>query len=335
MFLWIGFFVCTTAIVFAGSRLSKYGDIIAEKTGLGRTWIGVVLMASVTSLPELVTGISSVTYADVPDIAAGDVLGSCVFNMLILAVLDAIYRPMPISAKAHHGHVLSAGFGILLLSMVAIGLFAGDDTPSIGWIGSYSLMFGVIYFVAMRLVFFYEKRQIAAYIKEVSVELKYRDIPAKIAITNYVVNALIVIIAAVFLPKIGEGIAETSGLGQTFVGNIFIAVSTSLPEVVVSVSAVRMDAIDLAIGNLFGSNIFNIFILAIDDLLFVKGPLLSFVNTSHIISALSAISMTTVAIIGLTYRAEKKTLFLAWDSIGISMIYIINLMLLYVFRWPM
>lgn len=93
MLLWIAFLVCTSVIVYAGSRLSKYGDIIAEKTGLGRTWIGVVLMASVTSLPELVTGISSVTYANVPDIAVGDILGSCVFNMLIISFLDALHRP--------------------------------------------------------------------------------------------------------------------------------------------------------------------------------------------------------------------------------------------------
>src|SRR3990172_8898827 len=104
MLLWVGFIVCTSVIVYSGIKLSKYGDIIAEKTGLGRTWIGVMLMASVTSLPELVTGISSVTYAGVPDIAAGDVLGSCVFNMLILAILDAIQRPMPLSARAHYGH---------------------------------------------------------------------------------------------------------------------------------------------------------------------------------------------------------------------------------------
>jgi cation:H+ antiporter len=123
MLLWIAFIVCTSVIVYAGTRLSKYGDIIAEKTGLGRTWIGVVLMASVTSLPELVTGISSVTYADVPDIAVGDILGSCIFNMLILSFLDAIHRPTPISSKAHHGHVLSAGFGILLLSLVSMSLF--------------------------------------------------------------------------------------------------------------------------------------------------------------------------------------------------------------------
>lgn len=210
MLLWLGFFICTSLIVYSGTKLSKYGDIIAEKTGLGRTWIGVVLMASVTSLPELVTG--------------------------------------------------------------------------------------------------------------------------KTVVVNYGINAMIVIIAAIFLPKIGEGIAETTGLGQTFVGTILIAISTTLPELTVSISAVKMGAIDLAIGTLFGSNIFNIFILAVDDMLFVKGPILSFVNTNHIISALSAILMTAIAIIGLTYRAEKKTLLLAWDSIGILLVYVINLMLLYMLR---
>jgi cation:H+ antiporter len=69
MLLWLVFLVCTVGIVYSGTKLSKYGDIIAEKTGLGKSWIGIVLLASVTSLPELITGISSVTYADVPNIA--------------------------------------------------------------------------------------------------------------------------------------------------------------------------------------------------------------------------------------------------------------------------
>ncbi|MDI6728787.1 MAG: hypothetical protein QMD44_07700 [Thermodesulfovibrionales bacterium] len=332
MFLWIAFIICTTVIIYAGTRLSKYGDIIAEKTGLGRTWIGVVLMASVTSLPELVTGISSVTYADVPDIAVGDVLGSCVFNMFIISFLDAMHRPTPISSRAHHGHVLSAGFGILLLSIAATGLFFGNRILPLGWIGPYTLFFVVIYFIAMRLVYFYEKKQISAFMKEMAIELKYGKVPTKTAVVNYSINAVIVIMAAIFLPKIGEGIAEATGLGQTFVGNIFIAVSTSFPEVVVSISAVKIGAIDLAIGNLFGSNIFNIFILALDDVFFTKGPLLSFASQNHIISALSAIAMTTIAIIGLTYRTEKKPLLLAWDSIGILLVYVINLMLLYMMR---
>ncbi len=332
MLLWLGFLVCTSVIFYSGTKLSKYGDIIAEKTGIGRTWVGVVLMASVTSLPELVTGISSVTYARVPDIAVGDVLGSCVFNMLILAFLDALHQPMPLSAKAHHGHVLSASFGIFLLGIAATSLFLGNRLQSMGWIGPYSLLFIVIYFIAMKLIFSYEKRRISAFVKEKAIELRYKEISTKTAIVNYSINAIVVVIAAAFLPTIGEEIAETTGLGQTFVGNIFIALSTSLPEIVVSMSAVKIDAIDLAIGNLFGSNIFNIFILAIDDIFFVKGPLLVYVNPNHIIAALSAIAMTTIAIIGLTYRAEKKKLFLAWDSICILLVYIVNLMLLYMLR---
>lgn len=332
MFFGLAFIICTSAIVYSGSRLSRYGDIIAEKTGMGRTWIGIVLMATVTSLPELVTGVSSVTYAGVPDIAVGDVLGSCVFNMLILAILDARHRPMPLSAKARQGHVLSAAFGVLLLSIASLSIFIVGTTVHLGWIGSYSLIFIVVYFVAMRMIYHYEKKQIALFIKEAAVEFLYEDIPTATAVRNYGLNAVIVIIAAMFLPKIGEGIAEATGLGQSFVGNILIAISTSLPEVVVSLAALKIGAVDLAIGNLFGSNIFNILILGIDDILFVKGPILSYTSQTHGISALTAIMMTAVAIIGLTYRAARKPLPIAWDSVVIVLLYAVNLLLLYGMR---
>jgi len=333
MLLWLGFIACTSVIVYSGTRLSKYGDIIAEKTGLGRAWIGVVLMASVTSLPELVTGITSVTYANVPDIAVGDVLGSCVFNMFILAFLDVLYKPMPVSTKANQGHVLSAGFGILLLSTIAFSLYAHSDIPAIWWIGAYSFCSLFIYIIAMRLIFHYEKRQMSKYLEEIATETKYEDLTTKNAVLHYTINAFFVIIAAAFLPGIGEGIAEMTGLGQTFVGNIFIAISTSLPEVVVSIAAIKMGVIDLAVGNLLGSNIFNILILALDDFFFTRGPILSFVSPHNIVSAISAIAMTVIAIIGLTYRAEKKPLyFMAWDSMGIVAVYIVNMMILYRMR---
>jgi len=332
MLIWLEFILCSAVIVYCGTKLSRYGDVIAEKTGMGRTWIGVVLMATVTSLPELVTGISSVTFSGVPDIAVGDILGSCVFNMLILAVMDTLYRPMPINTRAHHGHVLSAGFGILLLSIVAGGLFLGSRLAPFGWIGLYSLLITGLYIVSMRLVFNYERRQVSAYLKERTEELKYSAVALKGAVVKYAVNALAVVGAALFLPRIGAEIAVQTGLGQSFVGTIFIAIATSLPEVVVCIAALRIDAVDLAIGNLFGSNIFNVFILAVDDLFFLKGPLLTFAGRPHVLSALSAISMTAIAVISLIYRAEKKVLPLAWDSIGIVLVYICNVMLLYMFR---
>jgi cation:H+ antiporter len=332
MVLWLSFTICTAVIIYSGSRLSRYGDIIAEKTGLGRTWVGLIMLASITSLPELITGMSSVIIIDVPNIAIGDILGSCVFNMLIYASLDVIYRPMPLSTKAHQGNILSAGFGIFLLGIVAIGLIAGEHAGALGWIGMYSLIIMVIYFTAIRLVFMYEKRERSHYVKERAAELKYEAVSLKTALVHYSINGLIIVVAAVFLPKIGEGIALSTGLGKTFVGNIFIALSTSLPEVVVSISAVRIDALNLAIGNLFGSNIFNLLILVIDDIFFIKGPILSFVDMNHIISAMSAMSMTAIAIIGLTYRASKKPLFLAWDSMGIIFIYLTNIMFLYLLK---
>lgn len=321
MMIWLQFIVCTAVIVFAGTKLSKYGDVIAEKTGVSRTWIGVVLLASVTSLPELITGISSVTLFDLPDIAAGDVLGSCMFNVLIIALLDFKTRAKPISSQAHQGHILTAGYGILMLGLVSIAIVAGAKFPAFGWVGLYSIFFILIYLGAMRMVFFYEKKRHAGSVQKQEEKLQYEHITRKKAYAMYAANALLIVAAASWLPHIGDEIAEMTGLGGTFVGTIFIAFSTSLPEVVVSFAAIKAGAVDLALGNLFGSNLFNIGILAVDDIFYTKGALLSHITQSHLISASAAIAMTAIAIVGLTYRAEKKLRFLTWDSIGIILIY--------------
>lgn len=332
MGLWLQFVFCTGIILVSATYLSKYGDVIAEKTGLGRTWIGVVLMASVTSLPELVTGISSVALFDVPDIALGDVLGSCMFNILILALLDVMNGFSPISAKAHQGQVLTASFGILLLGLVNVGIFSAAHMPSVGWVGAYSFVFVAVYLLAMRAVFSYEKKRIAELVGVVAEELRYEKISKVTAYRMYGLNALLTIGAATYLPHIGESIAEATGLGQTFVGNIFIALATSLPEVVVSVAALKIGAVDMAFGNIFGSNLFNIVILAIDDILYTKGPLLSYISANHLVSSSAAISMTAVAAIALTTRASKKWLFFAWDSLAILAVYVFALSVLYMMR---
>jgi len=333
MIVWAAFILCASLIVYSGIRLSRYGDIIAEKTGLGRTWAGVVLMASVTSLPELVAGLGAVTIAESPDIAVGGVVGSCVFNMLILSMLDAMYRHMPLTSRAAEGNILSAGFGILLLSIVAAGLFLQDRVPALWWTGTYTLLIILVYFIAMKLLLSYERRRVAAFMKEhAEVVLRYRDITTASAFARYALNAVVVITAALFLPEIGGRIAETTGLGQTFVGNIFIAIATSLPEVVVSIAAIRMGVVDMATGNLLGSNVFNVFILAIDDIFYAEGPILSSADPNHMLPVIAAMAMTTVAVIGLIYRPGRKPLWLAWDSMGMVLIFMMNMLALFVLR---
>ena len=329
MIVWLQFIACAALILFSGSKLSFYGDVIAEKTGMGRTWIGVVLMASVTSLPELITGVSSVTIFDLPNIAAGDVLGSCMFNMLIIALLDFMGGSTPLSARAHQGQVLGAGFGILLLGLVGISLFASASVPRIGWISLSSLVFIGVYLIAIRTVFLYEKRRISEFVRDVVEDARYERVSKARAYIMYGLNAAVIIAAATYLPYLGERIAEVTGLGRTFVGSVFIALSTSLPEVVVSLGALRMGAVDIALGNLFGSNLFNIGILALDDVLYTKGSLLSHVSGGHLVTVLAAITMTAIATIGLTYQTTRKLHVFAWDSIGLVIVYVIATLVLY------
>lgn len=329
MLLWIEFLIVTGLILFSGSRLSRYGDMIAEKTGMSRLWLGMVLMAAVTSLPELATGLSSVVLAGLPDIAVGDILGSCVFNLFILSIIDALSKKKPLFSLAHQGNLLTAGMFLPLISAVGLGLFLGDRLPSLGWIGLYTPLILAGYLGAMALAFRYEKRgSPAAGIHEVPPHL-YRDVPLKKAVIGYVFNAAVVVGAAVFLPRIAEGLAEVTGLGRTFVGTIFVALSTSLPELTVTISSFRLGAVDTAVGNLFGSNLFNMGILALDDIFYTKGPLLSAVEPQHLISVFAVLAMTGLAAAGLIYHSDRKRFLVSWESWGIAAVFVLNLVLLY------
>jgi cation:H+ antiporter len=332
MMLWLQFAACTSVIVFSGVRLSRYGDVIAEHTGMGRTWIGVALMASATSLPELITGISSVTIYDLPNIAAGDVLGSCVFNLVILAFVDIGRKAPPISAVAHQGQVLSAAFGVLLLAVATLHLLAPGAIPRVAWMGLSSIVLLVIYAVAMRLVFAFEKRRIAEYLGEVAEESAGAKVSAATAYRNFALHALIVMAAATYLPLLAGRIAEITGLGTTYVGSVLVAVSTSLPEVVVTREALKLGAVDLAVGNVLGSNLFNMAILALDDGFYFTGPLLTHISPAHALTSTAAMMMTAIMIISLTYRSRHRVLFFPWSSVGILIVYGVLSFLLFLTR---
>jgi cation:H+ antiporter len=254
---------------------------------------------------------------DLPDIAVGNILGACMLNLLMIPVLDLIGGSAPISTRVHQGHILTAGFRILLLGLVSLSMMLGKSLPAIGCIGITSVLFIGIYLIAMRMVFVYEKRRIAEFVKEMAKEVQYREVSNSRAYALFGFNALLIVAAAIYLPHIGEKIAAGTGLGQTFVGSVLIAFSTTLPELVVSISALMIGAADMAVGNLFGSTVFNIFVLGVDDLFFTAGPLLAHVSENHRVSSVSVIIALAIAVIGLIYRADKKPLFFAWDSLAI------------------
>lgn len=326
---WAQFGICVALIWMAGVRLLRYADAIADSTGASRTWIGVMLLASVTSLPELMTGISSVTLADAPDIAAGDLLGSCVFNLVTLTILDFVARGESVYRRVARGHVLSAGFGAVLLGLTAAAIFLASRgvTPAVGHVGVASLVLGVVYLVALRSVFRFEREAVQELTEEV--RLPAPAVTLRQAIVRYALWATLVVAAAVWLPFAGEAIASGMGWRTSFVGNIVISAATSSPEVVVTVAAARLGALNMAIGNLLGSNLFNIAIFAVDDTLYAPGPLFAAIDPMQAVTAMIASVMTGAAIVGLLSPPRKRVFgTVGATSVGLLLLYLLNVFLL-------
>jgi cation:H+ antiporter len=327
--LWIEFLLVAAVIFYAGSQLARYGDILAEKTGMGGTWIGLVLVASTTSLPELFTGLSSVLQG-LPDIAVGNIMGSGMFNLVTLSLMDAGSRA-PLIPQAQPGHALAVACGVLLTGLVGAGLVIDPHLPPGTWIGPITPLLILIYLASVRGLFLFERRRILV-TPEVKAEMRYGQISTRIAGMRYAAAAVVVVLAALLLPGLAEEAAERTGLGQAWIGTVLVGVTTALPELVVTITAVRLGAIDLGIGNVLGSNLFNILILALDDIAYTGGPLLQAASPSHLIAVLCAVLMYGLFLAGLTYRASKKRLKLAWDTSSILAVYVLAITLIYALR---
>ena len=336
--IWLQFALCAALIGVAGYQLSRYADSIAQHTGLSGSWIGMTLLAIVTSLPELATGITSVTVANAPNLAVGDALGSCVVNLLFLVVIDFLYRREPVWHRASQGHVLAGAFGVMMLGFTLVGLLMGQirppqdltTTPSVMQLG-----FGlttpillVLYLVAMRTVFAYERDHTKVEATAVDTSLP----SLRGSITRFALAASVVAGAGIWLPFVATDLANAMGWNKSFVGSLFVAMATSLPELAVTLSALRMGALDMAIGNLLGSNLFNVLIIAIDDLFYRPGSLLAAVSPVHAVTVGSAITMTGLAMVGLFFRPGGRVLrAISWISLGLMAMYLLNTYVLYLY----
>ena len=318
---WAQFAACVAVIGAAGIRLVRYGDAIAALTGLSRSWIGLILVATVTSLPELVTGLSAVTIAAAPDIAIGDALGSCVFNLAILAIVDLMHRDGSVYSRAGPGHVVSAAFGVVLLggAGMAILLSAREAMPSIGHVSVASIGLLALYLVAMRTAYRLEQQETSA------ISRPRPQMTLRRALSGYVVAAAAIMFAGVWLPLVGVQLANTMGWSNSFVGTLFVAFATSVPELATTLGALRIGAVDLAIGNLLGSNLFDLLIVALDDFAYLPGPIYGHVAQVHAASALAASMMSGAVIVALVYRPTTRVLrTMSWASVSLVALYLIN-----------
>lgn len=327
--LWIVFLISATVIIIAGTKLSDYGDVIADKTGLGQALVGSILVAGATSLPEMVSS-GTASLIGAPDIAIGNVFGSNTFNLMILALVDLIHGAGPFMLRVHSKHILSALLGMLLAGFATLFILVNklsDFNVELFGVGLGAIIIFLTYIVGARLIYRYEKKNKLE--SEIEEELTESDTSLKKAIIGFVIAAVFIIISGIYLSSSADKIARISGLDATFMGSILVAAATSLPEVVASISAIRINAYDIAVGNVFGSNIFNMVIILVSDIFYQGGSVLAGVSLTHTITAILGLILSGIAVIGLFYRSKKTFLTVGWDSIAITAVYLFGVYLLF------
>ncbi len=326
--IWLQFFISAALVVVAAIKLVEYGDVIAVRTRLGGMFVGTLLLAGATSLPEFLTILNALDQ-NVPNLAAGNLFGSSMFNMLLLAVLDLSNHQARILRRVAMRHALTASLATLLTGMVIFFMLADVDVQA-GWVGLDSLLVMGAYLVGVRII--QTGLAVPVVAPSVTVEDTVDDatLPSlRRAGLGFLLAAGALVIVTPWLVSSSATIAEVTGLGASFIGTTLVAVITSLPELVTVLSASRLGAYDLAVGNLFGSNAFNIFALALTDVFYLRGRFLGDIDPTFALAGLLGLLLTNLGLIGNLARVERRLWFIEVDALFIIVGYMAGLWLLY------
>jgi cation:H+ antiporter len=335
MLIW-QFLLLAGAVAAAGSVLARSADQIAEATGLGRLLVGSLLLAAVTSLPELSVDIAAIRSGYV-DLAAGDLFGSSLMNLLILALVDLSIRSgRKMLSREGAAHALSATLGIAVTSLAGLAIVTADKLPAAIILGMSGWSWAILlsYLFGARMIFINQRisARLATESQSDDGGLSQGSSARK---PSFLLSAIIFGAATVVLcfagPKLAHvagALAEETGLGGTFVGTTLVAVTTSLPELVASLTAIRMGAIDLAIGNAFGSNAFNIVLFVPLDFLH-DGSIFLSMSGAHAVTAFTVVLATAIAVLGQLYHGERRLPFIEPDAFLMLFVVLGGLFLIY------
>lgn len=349
--VWVVVFVVgAAALSRAGVELARSGDQIAIRTGIGGLAVGTVLVAAATSLPEVLTAVAA-SLADAPDVAVGDLFGSSMANMAILAVVDLSYHGR-VWPRVELGHARTGSVAVGLTALGALALLT-PSLPAIGWVGLDTVLIAGAYLAAIAWV----RRSPIGRVQSgvlptptgwgeaaetdddgvgdsarapvVDADDGAREVEQhgslRRVVGRFAVGGIAVLVAAPVVAVSGREIAAGTGIEETIVGVVLIGISTSLPELVASLAAVRIGAHDLAVGNLLGSNAANMAVLVLVDLAYTDGPVLAAVDPSQSVVAVGAIVLMSLALAAIVHGEETRFRRLEPDAIVLLLAYLATL----------
>lgn len=273
------FTAASVTVIYFGTRLAIYGDVLADLTGWGRVFVGSLLVALATSLPELSTNISAVRLDPPnPELAVGTIFGANMYNMFKLSLVILLFGGIGFLRRVAPNQSYLVGASVIITGAALI--FAGAKLDISLWnVGLSSLALLVMFIVGMRIVYVTRSQESRAGNDAVEQQMTLRR-----AWVLFGIASLAVVVAGFFLAWSADQIAENAGISSSTVGILAVSFVTSLPELSMAIAAARIGATDLAVAGLFGSNMFNISILFYSDLFYRDGILVNEAMSSHFVA---------------------------------------------------
>lgn len=307
--IYAAYLLVAAAVTFLSVKAADYVDWIDKKTSLSGAFIGGIMLSAVTSLPELFTSISSTLLLHEPGLCIGNILGSDLFNLLVLAVLVIIYSRSFSQAHTAAGHqivllTVIAGYAAIVLNMFGIlnfDLFTVNIT---------SILLMICYIISVKFLSG----------EESSSSDDGDDIPLTLSqiLFRFVLVSVGIVVLSILISKTTDIISDRLNLGKGLAGALFMGIATSLPELSSTISLFRKKNYDIAVGNIVGSNIFNLIILSVCDILYTGTGLYDFSDpkTANLL-IFGAIAMP-LALITLRFRNRMVQVI---SSIGVVTCY--------------
>lgn len=287
------FSIAAAVSVLAAIRLATYADIISRETKAGGLVVGTVLLAVATSLPELTATISAAVI-DNADIAVGNGLGSITFNIFALFLFDIYFRKKRLFLKVSNNHFYTGLLGLTLCTIIILSLYFNLNQEFIS-IGLPSIAIAVVYLGGLWLISLKHQQEIHEE-ETAPQETEKTAVSIKKTIIRFILFSLIVFAAGSSLSISGDFIAQSSGVSASAIGSILIAATTSLPDAVSVLVALRVANVNLAIGTILGGNIFNVFVIPIADIFYRSDSLWADASRQHISTAAAGFILTLIVI---------------------------------------
>ncbi len=330
------FFVSAIGVWFSATKLTLYVDTIAHRTSIGEAFAGLLFLGFSTSLPEIVTTVTAAADGNA-QLAGSNLLGGVSLQFVVLALVEAVAkRREALTSVAPKAILMLQGVVMIFMLAVVIMAISLGETFTIGNVGAWTLSLVVIYIVTLRIVYLYETAP--AWVpnnqnKESVVEnIQREDQLEHLSNINLYLRifaaAIVILGTGYFVTRASEAMVEVTGLGSHVIGATLLALTTSLPEVTTSWSAIRLGAYTMAISNILGTNAIEVALFFPADLAYKKGAILTDLHSSSIFLASLGIIITALYLWGLLERKNRTILGMGWDSFAVFIVYVAGVIIL-------